>query len=218
MFVRRFLVAVVLAAGAAGLTAAAAQDKKDEPRKGTVTGVVTSKGDPAKNEYWIEVKADGEEKGRRYVPHWRGGNPNQGGGPDKEMIAEIKKIEVNSRVKLEWVFEERPRVEKIEVLKKPTPAGDSKKDEPRKGTISGEIKSMKEQNNNVVIEVLAPGEEKARPYFVQFDPKLKAPMPEVLKAVKAAKVGDAVVFDWEATNHGPAIVKFEVRKKPEEKK
>ena len=24
--------------------------------------------------------------------------------------------------------------------------------------------------------------------------------------------------NWEATNHGPAIVKFEVRKKPEEKK
>ena len=33
------------------------------------------------------------------------------------------------------------------------------------------------------------------------------------KAVKAAKVGDQVLFDWEATNHGPAIVKFEVRKK-----
>jgi len=102
----------------------------------------------------------------------------------------------------------------LEVLKKPDGKHDvPAKDEKRSGTIAGEIKAMKEQNNNVVIEVLAPGEEKARSYFVQHDPKVKGPIPEVLKAVKAAKVGDQVLFDWEATNHGPAIVKFEVRKK-----
>src|SRR5215470_7333719 len=101
------------------VTLAAAQEKKDEkkkdePRKGTVTGVVTAKGDN-----WIEVKADGEEKARRYVPHWRGGAPAQGGGPDKDMVAEITKVPLNARVKLDWTFEERHRVEKIEVLKKP---------------------------------------------------------------------------------------------------
>lgn len=90
------------------------EKKKDEPRKGTVTGVVTAKGDN-----WIEVKADGEEKARRYVPHWKGGLPKDGGGPDKEMVAEIKKVAVESRVKIEWEFEERARVVKIEVLKKP---------------------------------------------------------------------------------------------------
>ena len=84
-----------------------------ERRKGTVTGVVTAKG-----ENWIEVKADGEEKGRRYVPHWRGGLPKDGGGPDKEMVAKIKAVPVKARVRLEWSFEERPRVEKIEVLRK----------------------------------------------------------------------------------------------------
>jgi hypothetical protein len=78
-----------------------------------VTGIVTAKGDN-----WIEVKADGEEKGRRYVPHWRGGAPKDGGGPDKEMVAKIKEIPLKARVRLEWAFEERPRVEKIEVLKK----------------------------------------------------------------------------------------------------
>ena len=93
--------------------AAAHGDEKKEHRKGTVTGVVTAKGDN-----WIEVKADGEEKGRRYVPHWRGGNPKDGGGPDKKMLAEIKAVPIKSRVRLEWTFEERPRVEKIEVLKK----------------------------------------------------------------------------------------------------
>jgi hypothetical protein len=97
----------------------AAQDKKDEkkkdePRKGTVTGVVSAKGDS-----WIEVKADGEEKPRRYVPHWKGGLPKDGGGPEKDMVAKIKETAVNSRVRLEWEFEERARVVKIEVLKKP---------------------------------------------------------------------------------------------------
>jgi hypothetical protein len=204
--------AFCLAAGTADEKKPEKKDEKD--RKGTVTGVVTAKGDN-----WIEVKADGEEKARRYVPHWKGGAPDKGGGPDKEMVAEIKKVAVHSRVKLDWEFEERPRVVKIEVLKKPE--GD-KKDPPEKekrsGTIAGEIKSKKEQNNNVVIEVLAPGEEKARPYFVQWDAKLKAPIPDILKAVRAAQVGDKVVFDWEATGHGPAIVKFEVLKKGGDKK
>jgi hypothetical protein len=94
-------------------------DKKDEKdRKGTVTGVVTAKGDN-----WIEVKADGEEKARRYVPHWKGGQPKDGGGPDKEMVAQIKKTELKARVRVEWEFEERARVVKLEVLKK-----DDKKD------------------------------------------------------------------------------------------
>ncbi|MFN5327700.1 MAG: hypothetical protein ACOYNP_07080 [Gemmataceae bacterium] len=96
----------------------AQDDKKEQKegksvlRKGEVTGVVVAKGDN-----WIEVKADGEEKARKYVPHWRGGNPAQGGGLDKKMIAELKKIPVKSRVRMDWTFEERPRVEKIEVLK-----------------------------------------------------------------------------------------------------
>lgn len=89
-----------------------AKKSPDEARKGTVTGVVTARGDN-----WIEVKADGEEKGRRYVPHWRGGLPKDGGGPDKEMVAKLKAVPVKARVRLEWSFEERPRVEKIEVLK-----------------------------------------------------------------------------------------------------
>jgi hypothetical protein len=94
-------------------SARAEEPKKDAEKKGTVTGVVTAKGDN-----WLEIKADGEEKARRYVPHWRGGAPAAGGGPDKEMVAKIKDVPVKARVRIEWVFEERPRVEKIEVLKK----------------------------------------------------------------------------------------------------
>jgi len=45
----------------------------------------------------------------------------------------------------------------------------------RTGKFNGEIKSTKPSPNgkNAIIEVLAPGEEKARSYRVQYDPKAK---------------------------------------------
>ncbi len=112
----RFLAVSVLTIGMAIVARADEKKdaKKDEARKGTVTGIVTAKGDN-----FIEVKADGEEKARRYVPHWRGGAPAQGGGPDKEMVARIKATPLKAQVRIEWVFEERPRVEKIDILQKP---------------------------------------------------------------------------------------------------
>jgi len=125
MFATRLLrlLAVALALGCLAGSALADEKKgKDEKKKGTVVGTLTDKGPN-----WIEVKADGEDKGRRYVPHWRGGNPSAGGGPDKKMLATFKTLKVGTRVRLEWVFEERPRAEKIEVLKAP-----AEKDKPEK--------------------------------------------------------------------------------------
>jgi hypothetical protein len=90
------------------------QKPKDKKRSGTVVGELTAKG---KN--WIKVRADGEATPRQYVPHWVGGAPKDGGGPDKKMLQAISKLEVGSRVRLEWEFEERPRVVKVEVLKAP---------------------------------------------------------------------------------------------------
>jgi hypothetical protein len=85
----------------------------------------------------------------------------------------------------------------------------------RTGTLTGEIKSQKASPNgkNTIIEVLAPGEEKARAYRVQYDPKVKGPMPEVLKKVRAAKVGDRVQLEWIDTGEGLAITAFQVLKK-----
>jgi hypothetical protein len=87
--------------------------------------------------------------------------------------------------------------------------------EPRSGNVTGELKSKKDtkDSKNTVIEVLAPGEEKPRSYHVQYDEKAKGPIPDVLKAVRAASVGDRVEFEWVATGHGPAITKFQVLKK-----
>ena len=92
---------------------------------------------------------------------------------------------------------------------------DAAQDKKRSGTLIGEIKSLKKSPNgkNVVIEVLAVGEEKARPYRVQYDPKAKGPIPSVLKAVQEAKVGDFVSLEWVDTGEGFAIRVFEVLKK-----
>ena len=85
----------------------------------------------------------------------------------------------------------------------------------RSGKLTGELKSSKASPNgkNTIIEVLAPGEEKARSYRVQYDKKANGPMPEVLKAVRAAKVGDRVQLEWVDTGEGLAITAFEVLKK-----
>ncbi|MFN4257835.1 MAG: FecR family protein [Gemmataceae bacterium] len=117
----RVLVGTVVVAGSWGVVTltggeerAFADEKQAEPAKktGTVVGVITNKG-----ENFIEVKADGEAEGRRYVPRWVGGLPKDGGGPDKTMLKVIRELKVGSRVRIEWFFEERPRVVKVEVIK-----------------------------------------------------------------------------------------------------
>lgn len=118
MFLGRSFLALLASALllTASATSQAAEEKKAEGKEkgGTVVGVVTAKGDN-----FIEVKSEGEEKGRRYVPNWVGGAPAQGGGPDKTMLAAIAKTPLGARVKLDWKFEERARVIKIEVLQAP---------------------------------------------------------------------------------------------------
>ncbi len=125
----RLLAAALLAAALGGLVqdaSLAAGDKKEgkddkKKRGGTVIGTLT---DIDKKFNFIEVKADGEEKGRRYFPRWVGGAPDKGGGFDKKMVKTFRELKVGSRLRLEWEFEERPRALKIEVLARP----DDKKD------------------------------------------------------------------------------------------
>lgn len=94
------------------------QEKKEkdplEGKKGRTLGIVV-----AKEKINIEVKADGEEKARKFFPEWRGGQPAQGGGLDKEILKIFSEIKVGSRVQVDWVFHERLRALKIEVLREP---------------------------------------------------------------------------------------------------
>jgi hypothetical protein len=75
--------------------------------KGSVVGFVTAKGNG-----WIEIKADGEEKARRYLPF--GGS----GGPDKSVLKAIDDTPVDARVQMDWIYDNRCRVVRIQVLKK----------------------------------------------------------------------------------------------------
>lgn len=47
---------------------------------------------------------------RTYTPHWRGGMPKDGGGPDKEMVAAIRTLVPGETIELKWEWEERYRV------------------------------------------------------------------------------------------------------------
>ncbi len=101
------------------LAVVSAQEKKKEKnplegKKGTFIGTLVSK-----EKGGIEVKAPGDEKPRRFVPHWRGGQPAKGGGPDKAMLKVFSELKIGSRIEVEWVFEERFRAEKVTVLKAP---------------------------------------------------------------------------------------------------
>jgi len=105
------LVVASLAVFLFALAAASADEKKTKPEKksGTVTGTVV-----AKEKNRIQVKADGEETGRWYMPKWIG---NASGGLDKEMLKQFAELKVGTRIRMEWESDERARAVKIEVLK-----------------------------------------------------------------------------------------------------
>lgn len=109
---RPMVLAAILAV-CGGLPASAAEPEQGEKgeRKGTVTGVVT-----ARTKAFIEVKADGEDRPRRYTAHF----PGELRGTDKATLELMKTIPIGTRVQLDWLFAERPRVMKVEVLKKGT--------------------------------------------------------------------------------------------------
>jgi hypothetical protein len=90
-----------------------------------------------------------------------------------------------------------------------------KGDKKEAGRIIGELKSQKNTSdgNNTAIEVLAPGETKARRYHVLYDPKIKGPIPSVLSAVRAARIGDVVELELVGSSHGPMIKTFKVFKR-----
>jgi hypothetical protein len=115
-----FVVSSYLCGPAAGSLegSLAFQEKKkkdpNEGKKGRVVGVLTAKG---KN--FIEVKADGEAKGRKYVPRWVGGPPAKGGGLDKSILKTFESLQIGSVLVVDWLFDERFRAVKIEVLQLP---------------------------------------------------------------------------------------------------
>ena len=80
-------------------------------KSGVAEGILVSKD---KNS--ISVVVDGSEEPMRFTPHWRGGNPKDGGGLDKKMVEEIKELIVSNRVRVKWEYEERHRVVDVETI------------------------------------------------------------------------------------------------------
>ncbi|HEY3321880.1 MAG TPA: hypothetical protein VGP72_15535 [Planctomycetota bacterium] len=85
-----------------------------EDAGGTVAGVVASKG-----ESWLGVKAEGQDEPTLYMPYWKGGAPKDGGGFDKDIVAQLKSIAVGSKVKLVFKTDEHPRIVSVEVTAPP---------------------------------------------------------------------------------------------------
>jgi hypothetical protein len=202
-----------VAALALTLTAIDAQEKesdkkeKDVVKKGKVIGVLVGIG---KEKKAIEVKADGEEKARIYVPHWVGGAPAQGGGPDKKMLKVFAELKVGSRVEVTWEFEERLRAVEVKVLQAPKEQKkDGKEEEVRSGKSIGIVVSKGEK----FIELRGDGEERARKYHPRWLTEPKPGFdPEVLKAFHKLTVGSRVQLEWQSSNHGPLVHRVEVLK------
>jgi hypothetical protein len=174
-----------------------------EGKKGTVIGTLV-----AKEKNWIAVKGDGEEKERKYVPHWVGGAPSAGGGPDKKMLEVFSKLKIGSRIELQWEYEERLRAVHVKVLKEP--AGDKKGEEKK---ISKTVGTLESREDNRWLVIKADGEEKSRKYYYH------AKQPDkLLSAIRQAPIDSRVSIEWVSTNHGPIIESIEVigkaRKEP----
>ncbi len=113
----RMMVAIMMATAAAAYAA----DHK-EGDKGTFAGTVTEKGDN-----WFRAK--NETASERFMPQWHGGNPADGGGLDKDILAQIKALKVGDKVEVKWEYSERLRALEITVT---TPAPkETPKDTPK---------------------------------------------------------------------------------------
>jgi hypothetical protein len=94
----------------------------------------------------------------------------------------------------------------------------------RTATVSGVLKSRIELKNskNVIIEILADGEDKPRRYGVPYVPKGKGPITEVLGAVNKANIGDRVrcdlVYGAYGYESGFIVTTFEVLRKADAKR
>lgn len=91
--------------------------------------------------------------------------------------------------------------------------------EGRTASVTGVLKSRIEVKNskNLIIEVLADGDEKSRRYGVPYVPKGKGPITEVLAAVSRATLGDRVHCKLEYGAYGYeggfTVTAFEVLRK-----
>ncbi len=147
--------------------------KAADAEKGTLTGILTAKG-----EGWIEVKADDAKEAKRWSPRWIGGLPKDGGGFDKAVLDSFKKVIVPNRVKLDWVTEEGPRVVSVQAY-----------EYAKSGTVEGEVTAKGE--NWVDVKAGDKPAERYSPRWTEGGADKDA-----LRAISEVKAGDKVILEW----------------------
>jgi len=78
-------------------------------KAGITLGTVVSKGAS-----WIDVKPAKGGFAERYIPRWIGGLPKAGGGLDEDVVRLIKEAEEGDRVKIQWFYDVRKRLTRME--------------------------------------------------------------------------------------------------------
>jgi hypothetical protein len=81
-----------------------------EVKSGIFLGVVTS---AAENAVSVQDKAG---KSETFVPHWLGGNPTEGGGPDQKVSAMIARLGVGDTVEITWEWKGAYRVTDTKIV------------------------------------------------------------------------------------------------------
>ena len=85
---------------------------RDIDGEGVLEGRVVGLGDA-----WLEVATAGSGKVKLRAP-WRGGNPSDGGGPDREVVQKIGRVSMGDEVLVTWAMPEGKRVMDVRVRTK----------------------------------------------------------------------------------------------------
>ena len=102
---------------------------RDIDGEGVVAGTVTGLGDA-----WIEIATSADRKLKLNAP-WRGGNPSDGGGPDRDVVKKLAAVHVGDSVDVTWAMPEGKRV--MDVKRRQT--GDLTKAPPELYGLSGRV-------------------------------------------------------------------------------
>lgn len=159
----------------------AATEAPVEAPNGQVTGLVVD----ADYQGTFSIMVAGQQLHLR--PRWRGGNPNDGGGLEPDVLAVVRELTPGARVVVTLIEEEGPRAAAIRILN-PGQAH---------GQLTGTIAELNRRKGVVVLE----SDQGLR---VRLTPHWRGGMPAdgagldqaIIEAVSQFAAGDRVTIDW----------------------
>jgi hypothetical protein len=130
---QRILIGLLVGAVFTSVGPAQHGESKEKKKTGIVVGILTEKKTDNPSPlmgWWVSVKADGEERPRRY---W-----GYGAQPSADMKKQLAVCPLGSRVRVTWEVpdaNEGPHVAKMELVKAPGKQQDKPKEKNRAGSI-----------------------------------------------------------------------------------